>query len=325
MKIIVPNFPAPDTFAENVTATLRAMGHEVITPRVSDLPLTRNRWATAARELARVAFSGNLLTAQERWLRRIYRNSRADMMLCLTQAIREEMLEDVRKVGIRRVAWWGDPAANMKGMGLLSDQWDLILLKEEAAVRKFKSVGLNAHLLHEAMNPVWHRKCFNAIGEQVVVAGNFYGFRQFLVLRLLADGVPVALYGPRPPRWSNPVISKCHTCIFITKEEKSRTFGEGLACLNSTSLSEGNSINCRAFEIAGAGGLHLFEDKSAITECFEPDKEVLLYRSVDDILQYLDRARQEPAWAMAIREAAWRRANAEHTYEHRLRTIFALL
>lgn len=324
MKIIVPNFPAADTFADNVVATLGAMGHEVITPRRSDLKMSTSRWAIGAHELSRLMFPGRL-TPQEQWLRRTYRSSRADLLLCLTQTIREELLAEMRKANIRCIAWWGDPPANMKEMGLLSDQWDIIFLKDKAAVTKFQSVGLNAHLLHEAMNPMWHRKCFSAIRDQIVVAGNFYGFRQFLVLKLLSNGVPMAIYGPSPPRWSHPVITKTHAYIFITKEEKSKIFGEGLACLNSTSLSEGNSINCRAFEIAGAAGLHLFEDKAAIVDCFEPGKEVIIYRSVDEILEFLDRAQKDLAWAMSIREAGYRRAHAEHTYELRLKTIFQAL
>jgi spore maturation protein CgeB len=324
MKIVVPNFPAPDTFAENVAVTLRAMGHKVFTPTHAGVSAVNNRWLTTTRELWHKVFPGRL-TVQEEWLRRTCRTTQPDLMLCLTQTIHEELLRDVRKTGIRCVAWWGDPGANMKEMGLLSDLWDVIFLKDKATVKKFRSVGLNAYLLYEAMNPMWHHKCFSAIKEHVVVAGNFYGFRQFLVLRLLGKGVPVALYGPRPPRWSAPAIEKNHTGIFVAREQKSRLFGEGLACLNSTSFGEGDSVNCRAFEIAGACGLHLFEDKSAIVDCFEPNKEVIIYRSVDEIIEALTRARNDSVWAMTIREAGCRRAHAEHTYERRLRTIFQFL
>ena len=47
-------------------------------------------------------------------------------------------------------------------------------------------------------------------------------------------------------------------------------FGEALACLNSFSPAEGDSLNCRAFEVAGAAGLQLIEDRPAIRECFDP-------------------------------------------------------
>jgi len=324
MKIIIPNYPAPDSFAENVAVTLRAMGHEVRTPEFSDIAVIQYRWSRAVRRIADAAFV-NRLTPQEKWLRGVYRQQRPDMLLCLTQAIREDVLEDLVKLGTKCVVWWGDTSANMTKMGLLNDLWHLILLKEKAAVRKFQSVGLNAHLLHEAMNPMWHRKAYATVGESVVVAGNYYGFRQFLLLRLLQAGVPMALYGPQPPRWAHPAVREHHLGAYIVREEKSRIFGEGLACLNSTALSEGDSLNCRAFETAGAAGLQLFEDKPVVADCFEPGKEVLIYRSVEEILELLARARKEPVWASGVREGGWRRAHAEHTYDRRLKTILELL
>ena len=99
--------------------------------------------------------------------------------------------------------------------------------------------------------------------------------------------------------------------------------GEGLACLNSTALSEGDALNCRAFEIAGACGLQLIEDKPSVSECFEPGRDVLVYRSVEEIGEHLARARREPDWAMKIRQAGHDRAHAAHTYEARLRTILS--
>ena len=170
----------------------------------------------------------------------------------------------------------------MQGLGLLASGWDVVFLKDAAAVKKFRTVGIEAELMHEAMNPAWHRRNFAEIGEEVVVAGSYYGYRQYLVERLMRAGAPMALYGPRPPRWASEAIKRAHSGRYIVKEEKSRILGEGLACLNCTALSEGDSLNCRAFEIAGACGLQLIEDKPSVVSCFEPGKEVLIYRSVDD-------------------------------------------
>lgn len=320
MKIVIPNYPDPDSFVENVAFTLRAMGHEVATPG-HRLGRPGNPLLALALDLKQKAYPEHW-TAAERWVVAAARASAPDLVLCLTQSLRQEVLEALRKLGVRRlVAWWGDTPANMRGMGLLAPSWDLILIKDAAAVAKLRAVGLETELMHEAMNPVWHRRCFDRVGHDVVVAGSYYGYRQYLVGRLLDAGEPMALYGPRPPRWAGEAIALAHKGRFIVREEKSRIFGSGLACLNSTALSEGDSLNCRAFEIAGACGLQLIEDKPAVAGCFEPGREVLTYRSVDELRAHLERARREPAWAMKVREAGHRRANAEHTYELRLAEI----
>ena len=118
-----------------------------------------------------------------------------------------------------------------------------------------------------------------------------------------------------------PVIRERYSGRFLLKEEKSRVFGEALACLNSTTVAEGNALNCRAFEIAGAGGLQLLEHRPIVEECFEPGRGLLTFDTLDELLDLIQRAEREPQWADAVRQAGNRRALAEHTYEHRLRVI----
>lgn len=325
MRIVIPNFPAPDSFADNVAVTLREMGHEVTTLPRRAMGTPASPVAVLVDDLARKAFPQRW-TKAERWLVEFCRETPCDMLLSLTQAIRDETLAELRRSGVRHlVAWWGDTPANMRGMGLLSDQWDHIYAKDAAAVAKLRAVGLPAELLHEAMNPIWHRPCYKAIGDHVAIAGNFYGYRQFLVKRLVERDVPLKLFGAKLPRWAAPSLADLHTGKYVIREEKSRQFGQALACLNSTALSEGDSLNCRAFEIAGAAGLQLMEDKAAISECFVPGEEILIYRSVDDIVDYLARAQREPKWALQVRYAGSRRAHSDHSYERRLTSIIGRL
>ncbi|MDH7974951.1 glycosyltransferase [Sphingomonas sp. AR_OL41] len=321
MKIIIPNFPEHDNFAENVTMTLLAMGHEPLAPAAGTVRSPKTPVEAVVRDVHRRLFP-NHWSAQDKWLVKAARETRADMVLCLTHAPCDEVLAEVRAAGVRHLAaWWGDTPANMVRMGLLSDHWDRIYLKDIDAVAKFRTLGLPAELLHEAMNPHWHVRNFEQVGKNLVVAGSYYGFRQFLVERLAKAGVPLGLYGPPPPRWAGGAIGTMHSGSYITKQEKSRVFGEALACLNSTALSEGNGLNCRAFEIVGACGLQLIEARAAVELCFDPGHEVLVYHSIAEILEHLARARAEPAWAMRVREAGYRRAIAEHCYEHRLQRI----
>ena len=323
LRILIPNFPAPDSFTNNVVHTLRAMGHEV---RCMDRPSSRDRGRF--RRVFIDAYAGyypKKLSAQERWARLHAKEWKPDMVLCLTIAFREEVLADLKRAGVAIcTAWWGDTPANMRGMGLLAEGWDRIYLKDADAVRKFRAVNLPAAVLHEAANPDWHCPIPSQSHQDkgaLVVAGNYYSYRQILVRRLANAKVPLALYGSKPPRWSDEVVREQFRGRYIVKEEKSRIFNAGPACLNSTHLSEGQSLNCRAFEICGAGGLQLIEPKRELTDCYEPGEEVLTYTSVDEIIAHLDRARRDAEWARRIREAGLRRTLACHTYRHRLSHI----
>ena len=325
MRIVIPNFATPDSFVENVSHTLRALGHEVWTLP----PISRRLIAAPAVRMAREAASRvipNRPRFEERWLLKTARRFRPHVVLALTQPLSDDTLATLKRLGVgARVAWWGDPPANMRGMGLLSDGWDYIFLKDRDAVAKFRRVGLNAELLHEAMNPSWHRPMADQRHDRLAVAGNFYGYRQILVLRLMQNGVPVDLYGGRLPRWAAPEIARCHSGRFIVREEKSKVFGAALGCLNSTSLSEGNSLNCRAFEVAGAGGLQFLEYRPALEECFDPGRELLVFHTFDELLELIQWATRDRAGAQAVRHAGAARALAEHTYRHRLTRILDCL
>lgn len=319
LRFIIPGSVYDDSFAENVAFTLRQMGHEVITrPRLSPRQYS-SRLRTYYRFFQQKLNSQNYVPPEEKWLLNAAKTYRPDILLALTQSIREETLFELKRLGVNyRVAWWGDPPAHLKQMGLLSNEWDAIFFKDPEAVTKFWRIGLNTYLLHEAMNPDWHKPVATQQNDNVVVAGIFYGYRQFLVSRLIQDNISVGLYGPELPLWVKPEIKRYHKRQYIVKEEKSRVFGEGLACLNSTQIAEGNSLNCRAFEIAGAGGLQIMEYKPIIEQCFEPDKEILLFNTYGELLAQLERAKKYPQEMVTIRQAAARRALHEHTYRHRL-------
>jgi spore maturation protein CgeB len=90
-------------------------------------------------------------------------------------------------------------------------------------------------------------------------------------------------------------------------------------------LGEGNSLNCRAFEICGAGGFQLIENKPIVETCFEPGREVICFDTVDDITDALARVEREPDWWRSVKESGQKRALAEHTYQHRLTDILRFI
>ena len=321
MRILIPAHRVPDNFADNVAHTLGKMGHEVHTlpPRQVLDPRVRTQ---ALRDNVMRRLVRGYVTAPERQALALARAVRPHMVLALTQQLASQTLVDLKRLGVRhRAIWWGDAPANMQQMGVLDDEWDAIFFKDFDCVRKLQRVGLSAHLLHEAHNPDWHRPVSGVANDKVVVAGNFYGHRQFIVRRLIDNGVPLDLYGPPAPRWIDPEIAKIHRGRYLVREEKSRVFGEGLACLNSMHIVEGNALNCRAFEIAGAAGLQIIEHRPMIEACFDPGKEVLVFDSLPELLDHVERARKYPAEVAKVRQAGHERALAEHTYRHRLEQI----
>ncbi len=82
-----------------------------------------------------------------------------------------------------------------------------------------------------------------------------------------------------------------------------------------------HGLNQRSFEPLACGAVVLNDDLADLPLCFEPGREILVYRDADELNALAVRLRREPAFAIKIAEAGRRRVLAEHTYAHRVKTI----
>ncbi len=321
MRILVAGHAPEDSFADNVYHTLIEMGHDVrVLGHITQAQYDAH-WRFYARAIAERA-SRRAFDLDGNRLVRIAKRFRPEMVLALTREFSHETLDRLSQLcSPIKVLWWGDCPANARRYAFVEPLWDLVFIKDMVAVQKTRLVRGDVYLLHEAMNPLWHRPLSEQQHGRIVVAGNWYGFRQALVMRLLKDQIEVDCYGSRPPAWALSGIVTRHMRRYIVREEKSRIFGAGLACLNSFQYSEGDSLNCRAFEITGAGGLELVEYRPAIETCFEIGREVLAFRSYEELLSMIEKAKRDESAMRKIRQEGARRALAEHTYRHRLEVI----
>lgn len=86
--------------------------------------------------------------------------------------------------------------------------------------------------------------------------------------------------------------------------------------INRNSMAAaGFSPPTRIFEVAGAGACMLCDDWPGIDDCFKPDKEILVIRTADDVVQAL--RKHDVARRTAIGRAFRERALRDHTYAQR--------
>jgi spore maturation protein CgeB len=83
--------------------------------------------------------------------------------------------------------------------------------------------------------------------------------------------------------------------------------------------------NCRLFEVTGAGGCLLTDWKENLTEMFELDHEVVVYRSHEECLEKARWLLEHPSERNAIACAGQARVLREHTFAHRAAELDRLL
>ena len=136
--------------------------------------------------------------------------------------------------------------------------------------------------------------------------------REVVIERLLANGVPIQLWGSGWPgaKWvDNPATLHRDTQINL---------GIGFA---SPSLTL-TTVKNRDFECPGAGACYLTTYNWELTNLYQVGKEILCYRSIEELIEIYSYYRSRPNQCLQIAQAAWHRCHNEHTWEKRFRKIF---
>ena len=145
---------------------------------------------------------------------------------------------------------------------------------------------------------------------------SFLGTKRFersaLLDELQRRGVTVNLFGTGWPgsQWVNDA-----NAVFRASQIN---LGIGFA----TPSSALTNIKGRDFECPGVGACYLTTYNWELPLHYELGKEILCYRSLEELVELYSFYRRRPEECLKIAQAAWRRCTAEHTWELRFRRIF---
>lgn len=136
--------------------------------------------------------------------------------------------------------------------------------------------------------------------------------RQHVVNHLQSAGIPIQLFGRGWPgsKWvENPNSVFRHSQINL---------GIGFASPSFTLTT----VKGRDFECPGVGACYLTTYNWELPLHYELGKEILCYRSLEELIEMYSWYSKRPEECLKIAQAAWCRCAAEHTWEKRFRKIF---
>lgn len=96
-------------------------------------------------------------------------------------------------------------------------------------------------------------------------------------------------------------------------------------CLNIHRNDTKPGLNPRTFEIAGAGGFQLARNTAGLGSVLEPDREIITYECVDEMVDKAEFYLARPRLWTSIRDRATLRAHACHSFKSRVKTLIELL
>ena len=203
-----------------------------------------------------------------------------------------------------------------------------VLVKDPYLVDSLKKAGLsNAQLLPHCCDTELHSKHKISVDEEslfgsdINIVGSFYPWRQLILTPLAEKGLKIWGGG-----WDGlPPDSPLTPCVMgrdARNLDQAKVFQSSTVSVNTHTISDVRGANQRVFDIAGSGGAQVCDFKEDIANYLQPGKEILLFKTRQELIDKVEYLLQHPAEARSIGEAAFKACRERgHTYEDRMREL----
>ena len=207
--------------------------------------------------------------------------------------------------------------------GIFSDrndnylQWarrfDLNLTNVRAVSDWYSDFGLPVYYMAEGYHPKTQPLDDQpAYRHEITFVGRWRAEREKLCRQLRELSVPLEVFG-----WGWP-----NTLGQTVPEEIYRSSMISLGMGFASPSNVLTTLKARDFECPGAGACYLTTYNWELALHFDIGKEILCYRSVEEIVELFSFYRRRPEACWTIAQAAARRCLNEHTWEKRFRKLF---
>ena len=328
-----------ESFGLHIKEAFEALGHTIVkcVPYIQEREGDSRNVISFASKAKRKLFSMASYSSKEARniaMKRIMREvtkSKADLILCTKDYFLNYEIDEIRReTGAKIVLWFPDGILNLGKAAFLRASYDALFFKDSYIVHQLLDIyQKNAFYLPECFSKTRHRPAsvtkedYQRYGCDVAMIGNLHACRVSL-LEQLSD-YDLRIYGTANPWWLDiDGIRRCYTGQYVADAEKAKAIACSRIQLNTLHIGEVFSVNVRTFELAGAGGFQLCQNKHDLPGLFIPDKEIVTYSSVDELREKIDWYLGHEDERKAIADAGMKRAWRDHFYELRVRRLLAM-
>ena len=208
--------------------------------------------------------------------------------------------------------------------------YDLMISQLPTTVKFFRGLGVRAEVNHLAFEPAILDALPAAPATDVDVS--FVGSisldhrQRIALLEAVAERYDLKLWGNRPQ--ALPASSPLHRCFQgeVWGADMYQVLRRSRITLNShIDLAGREAGNMRLFEATGVGAFLLTDFKDNLHTLFAPDREVAVWRSIEECLNLIDRHLRDDDGRAEIARAGQARTMAQHTYRHRAAEILGFI
>ena len=208
--------------------------------------------------------------------------------------------------------------------------YDLMISQLPRIVHAFRAAGVRSEVCHLAFEPAILDALPAAPAADIEVS--FVGSvsvdhqQRIALLEEVAERYDLQLWGSRPQ--TLPASSPLHRCFKgeVWGTEMYQVLRRSRITLNShIDIAGREAGNMRLFEATGIGAFLLTDFKDNLATLFEPDREVVAWRSIGDCLTAIGRYLVDHDGRAEIARAGQARTMAQHTYHQRARELLRMI
>jgi len=244
----------------------------------------------------------------------------ADLDLVVTvESLHPETVNSIRARNIDVALWFPDAVSNYGPLWMFDANYSGVFLKDPLVVSRLNSfLDLPIWYLPEACDPTIHFPIDGLEIPSVAVVGSVYPTKARLLERLLAENVPIRIYGGGNLHRLPDPLRKVHSGEYLRARDKATVYRNSIAVLNTLHPAELESVNCRLFEATACGGAVLAESRASLHGFFDVDSQIVEIRSFENLVEEIFDLSTNPHRRRDLGNAASHEALARHTYKHRL-------
>lgn len=331
--VVAPIHGGSLPIARYVAAAFRRLGHstELIDPSPFNLV---KRAIEENHHLQRLnqKLVSELVEFVIRWTEALAVEKKPDLIFFLAQApVSEELLTLLRRRRITTAFWFVEDFRTFSYWRVWAHLYDhFFVIQEEPFISLLKDQGVKSiHYLPLAADPTVHRRLHlteeekNRFGSPISHVGIGYRNRR-RIFTALAD-LPLKIWGDEWKEAGGVEHLLQENSRRLDEEETVKVFNATLINLNLHSSTfhnginpDGDFLNPRTFEICGCGGFQLVDFRQLLPRHFQPGKEVIVYRTLEELRLAIKYYLHSPEERETIAQAGKMRVLQEHTYDHRI-------
>ncbi len=259
-------------------------------------------------------------------------------------------IQQIGELGITTINWYCNASYQLNLVAEIAPAYHYCLVPEKFRLDDYRRIGANPIYCQEAANPTIYRPYDLPKDYGVTFVGQNYGDRSTFIRALVDAQIDVHAWGPawQQPRWRIPhwreVVRDVKNAVMgrpsvhlprrvcgapLSDAEYVQMYSRSKISLGFSKVAASpnpdlpiKQVRLRDFEAPMSGAFYLVEYCDELTDFFEPDKEIVCFHTVEELV---DKARYyltHDSERETIRLAGMERARTEHTWKQRFQQVF---